>query len=64
MTENTDLRKLLETHSNKWIALSSDSRKVVGVADNPKEAVEQARINKEPNPVLTRTPKHYGTFVL
>lgn len=64
MTENTDLRKLLKGHSNKWVALSSDSNKVVGVADNPREALKQAHVNKEPNPVLTKTPKHYGTFIL
>ena len=64
MTENTNLSELLKAHSNKWVALSSDSSRIVGVADSPKEALEQARINKEPDPVLTKTPKHYGTFIL
>jgi len=64
VVENTDLRKVLKGYSNKWIALSSDSRKVVGVADNAKEALEQARSNKESSPILTKTPEHYGTFIL
>ena len=64
MTENIDLRKMLKGYSNKWIALSTDSSKVVGVADNPREALEQAHSNKEANPILTRTPAHYGTFIL
>ncbi len=64
MAENTDLRELLKGYSDRWVALSADSNRVVGVADNPKEAVEQAYINKESNPVLTKTPKHYGTFIL
>jgi len=64
MTENTDLRELLKDYSNKWVALSADSSKVVGVSDNLVEAVEQAHSNKELNPVLTRTPEHYGSFIL
>lgn len=64
MVENTDLSKILKDYSNKWVALSDDSSKVVGVADNPKEAIEQAHKNEEQNPVLTKTPAHYGTFIL
>ena len=64
MVENTDLSKLLKGYSNKWIALSADSSRVVGVAENPKEAVKQAHKNKEKNPVLTKTPENYGTFIL
>lgn len=64
MVENTDLRKLLKGYSNKWIALSADSNKVVGVADNPKEALRQARINKEQSPILTKAPQTSGAFIL
>jgi len=64
VVENTDLRKVLKGYSNKWIALSADSHKVVGVADNPKDALEQAHSKKEENPILTKTPEHYGTFIL
>ena len=64
MVENTDLREVLKGYSDKWIALSADSSKVVGVADNPKEALEQAYSNKEVNPILTKTPARYGTFIL
>jgi len=64
MVENTDLRKVLRGYSNKWVALSADSRKVVGVADNPKEALKQAHINKEQAPILTRAPKTSGALIL
>lgn len=64
MAENIDLRELLKGYSNKWIALSADSSKVVGVADNPKEALEQACTHKEHSPILTKTPENYGTFIL
>jgi len=64
VAEKTDLREVLKGYSNKWIALSADSSKVVGVADNPKEALEQAYTNKEQSPILTKTPENYGTFIL
>ena len=64
MAENTDLREILKGYSNKWIALSADSSKVVGVADNPKKALEQAHTNKEQSPILTRVPKNSGAFIL
>ena len=64
MVENTDLREVLKGYSNKWVALSADSNKVVGVADNANEALEQAHTNKEQNPILTKTPENYGTFIL
>ncbi|MBA7692563.1 hypothetical protein ES703_101130 [subsurface metagenome] len=64
MAENIDLRKVLKGYSNKWIALSADSKKVVGVADNPKEALKQAQTNKECNPILTKVPKSSGALIL
>ena len=64
MAENTDLREVLKGYSNKWIALSADSSKVVGVSTNPKKALEQAHINKEQNPILTKAPKSSGAFIL
>ncbi len=64
MVENTDLRKVLKGYSNKWLALSGDSSKVVGVADNPKEALEQAHANKEQSPILTKAPQRPGAFIL
>jgi len=64
MVENTDLRKLLKGYSNKWIALSADSNKVVGVADNPKEALKQAHANRERSPILTKAPQTSGAFIL
>jgi len=64
MTMNTDLRKVLRGHSNKWVALSADSSKVVGVAKSPRGALRQARSNKERNPILTRVPQSHNAFIL
>jgi hypothetical protein len=64
MVENTDLRKVLKGYSNKWVALSADSRKVVGAANTPKGALREARSNGEHNPILTKVPESYGAFIL
>jgi len=64
MSENTNLVGLLSQHSNKWVALSGDSTKVAGVGDKLSDALKQASLNNEPNPILTKVPKHYGTFIL
>lgn len=64
MVENTDLRKVLKGHTNKWVALSADSSKVVGVGTNPRKALAQALKNNESSPILTKVPKNSGTLIL
>ena len=61
---NTDLTKLLLGYEGKWVALSADNKKVMGVGDNPREALEQAQINKEQNPVLTKVSQNHGSLIL
>ncbi len=63
MVENTDLREILKPYSDKWVALSEDSSKVVGVGDTLSDVIRQASLNNEKQPVLTKVPKHYGTFL-
>ncbi len=64
MAEKTDLREILKPYSDNWVALSEDSSKVVGVGDTPKKALKQASLHSEKNPILTKVPKHYGTYIL
>ncbi|MBA7623966.1 hypothetical protein ES703_31370 [subsurface metagenome] len=64
MTDNTDLREILKQYSDKWVALSNDSSRVVGVADRAADALQQARAKNEPDPILTRVPENYGTYIL
>lgn len=61
---NTDLTKLLRGYEGKWVVLSADNNKVVGASDNPKDALKQAQINKEPNPVLMRVPETWDSLIL
>lgn len=42
MKRANDLRKLLEAHENKWVALSLDYSKVLGAGGSLQEAKEKA----------------------
>lgn len=61
-----DLSKSLsgKEYESKWIALKSCSTKVIAYGDNPKEVIKEARKKGESNPVLTKVPKDYGTYIL
>jgi hypothetical protein len=62
--EKVDLREILKPYSNKWVALSSDSNRVVGVANKISDAIKEAHLHNEKEPILTKVPEHYGTFIL
>ena len=59
-----DYSVLLKGHPNKWIALSSDTKRVVAVADSAREAIAKAKKSKENNPVLTKTSEGSGALIL
>lgn len=59
-----DLSKILSRYSNEWVALSHDERKVMGHGETITQAVMQARKRGEKDPVLTRVPKDYSTYIL
>lgn len=55
---------MLQNYSDKWIALSSDESKVVGTGDTVQEALEVSKQEGEKDPILTKVPKDYGTYIL
>ena len=61
-----DLSKILrdKEYSNKWLALMPLSMKVVAYGNKAKNVLEAARKKGVENPVLTRVPKDYGTYIL
>lgn len=63
-TKMIDLSKTLKNYSSKWVALVSDSNKVVATGNSPKTVIEKARKMGVAAPVLTRVPKEYGTYIL
>ncbi len=61
-----DLSKSLseKQYESKWIALKQGSTKVIAYGSSPKKVIEEARGKGEKNPVLTKVPKDYGTYIL
>ena len=62
--KSQDLSKILKRYSSKWIALKPQTTNVVAVGRSPKIVIEKARKSGVDNPVLTRVPKDYGTYIL
>jgi hypothetical protein len=49
---------------DKWIALSEDETKIVGVGDTMEEAVTAAAAQGVEEPILLKTPLQWGYSVL
>lgn len=62
--QTADLSKILREYSNTWLALNPDSMKVVATGKEPKTALEKARKQGIEDPILTKAPKDYGTYIL
>ena len=59
-----DLSKTLRKYSSEWIALNPDTMKVVSAGKTAGKVLDKARRQGISNPVLTRAPQHYGTYIL
>lgn len=59
-----DLSKILKPYHNKWVALSPDKKKVVGSGDTPKQAYAASLKAGVKDPILTKTPKDYESYIL
>ena len=57
-------RKELSRYAEKWVALSPKTRKVIASAKTPKQALLEAKKKGELDPILTRIPKRFDSYVL
>ena len=57
-------RKELSRYAEQWVALSPKTRKVIAAAKTPKEALLEAQKKGEDDPILTRIPKRFNSYVL
>lgn len=62
--QTVDLSKILRDYSNVWLALNPSSMKVVATGKEPKTALEKARKKGIDDPILTKAPRDYGTYIL
>ncbi len=62
-TENY-VKMLAEAPRNKWIALSDDESRIVGIGDSMEDAVSAAAEKGIREPVLLKSPIQWGYSVL
>lgn len=62
--QSQDFSKSFKGYSSKWVAFKPQTTKVIAVGNSPKSVIAKARKNGVDNPVLTRVPKDYGTYIL
>lgn len=59
---NNDLSKILKPHENKWVALSYDYERVLGVGDTIQEAKRKAQATREPF-IFIKLPPYQVSYV-
>ena len=55
---------ILKEYTDKWVALSPDESKVISSGDTAREALDNSIRLGEKEPILTKVPSCYGTFIL
>jgi hypothetical protein len=58
------LKQLSKQYPNKWVALKEKTGEVVGSGKTPKEAFEKSQKNGIKEPVITKIPNNYATYIL
>ena len=62
--EKNDLT-ILKKYHDRWVAIEQNKEnKVVGVGNTIQEALNQAKENGAINPLVTKVPSDYGTYIL
>ena len=59
-----DDKKELKKYANKWVALSPETRKVISCSSSARKALKDALSQGEQDPILTRVPKRFDSYVL
>lgn len=54
----------LEQYADRWVALSPETREVICSSTSAKEVQKLAIDSGEDDPILTRVPKRFDSYVL
>ncbi len=54
----------LKNYADKWVALSSETKEILAFSSSAKEALDLALAHGEKDPILTRVPKRFDSYVL
>ena len=57
-------KKELSRYAEQWVALSPKTRKIIASAKTPKQVLLEAKKKGEDDPILTRIPKRFHSYVL
>lgn len=60
LRDNEELCK----YADQWVALSPETKEIVAASQSAKEALEVALRKGERDPILTRIPKRFDSYVL
>jgi len=58
------LQQLSKKYPNKWVALQEKTGKLISVGRTPTEVFVQSQKKGIKNPLVTKIPKEYGSYVL
>lgn len=58
-----DWTKIYTRYKGRWVAMKDDEQTVVGSGKTAREALEQARAQGYPKPILTRMPNKLVTYI-
>jgi len=62
--EPVHLAELLAPHKGKWVALSHDETRVLGVGVTIDEALAEAKKKSQEKPVLIKSPDEHSAVLL
>lgn len=51
-------------YADRWVALSPETKEIISAASSAKEALKLALRKGESDPILTRIPKRFDSYVL
>ena len=58
-----DLSELLRKYRDRWIALSSDEKRVVASGSSMKKVVKKAQKQGEKEAIITRAPAEFKAYI-
>ena len=57
-------RKELDRYAEQWVALSPKTRKIIASGKTLKDAISEAHKKGELDPIMTRIPKRFNTYIV
>ena len=56
-------KKDLSKYAESWVAVSPKTRKIIASAKTPRKALEAAKKKGESDPILSRIPRRFKSYI-